>query len=46
MKDIDKELIQALCRNNIKKAKEIAKEKLVTDKAQKDVHFCNQMIDL
>lgn len=46
MKEFDKDLISALCRNNIVRAKELAREKLLADKAQKDSSFRKNMLNL
>lgn len=46
MKELDKDLVASLCRNDFRRAKRIAREKLTKDKAQKDINFCKNMIDL
>lgn len=46
MNELDKELIYELSKNNYRNAKEIAKQKLLDDKAKKDKSFCKNMLDL
>lgn len=43
MNDITRELVQAVCDNNLQKAKNIVTTIIASDTAQKDKAFCNRM---